>query len=84
MSQENNHILDQINNMIYQCDSFRKIIPADNKQAKLIVANFYDQLIQLRNTVNSKPNEYMNKTKGPLTGRELEIIEHVSNGFTNK
>lgn len=84
MSKKNDPVYDQVEKMIFQCDSFRKIIPSDNTQAKLIVANFYEQLNTLKNIIESNSSDELIDKMIPLTKRELEILEHVSNGYTNK
>ena len=81
-----NQILDELEDVVQQFESYRPIIPRDNQQAKLLIVNFLDRLELLKNTIESisEENSETVNLDNPFTVKELEILQHVSNGFTNR
>ena len=80
-------LLMETNDILKQFESYHQIIPPSNQQAKMLLVSFLDRLNVLKNIVESFSEDVTNKseqTKSLFTPKELEILQHVANGFTNR
>ena len=78
-------LLIETNDIIKQFESYHQIIPPSNQQARMLLVTFLDRVSLLRNTIESISEDNTNENKeNPFTPKELEILQHVSNGFTNR
>ena len=71
--------------ILKQFESYNKIIPHSNQQARMLLVTFLDRINLLKNTIESiSENNDQESDDNPFTPKELEILQHVSNGFTNR